>query len=326
MTGRRRQGPRPEPRRYDPFFDDDGLRRIYRALQSGKWDEFLSLLDAGRTSWLARSLLTAEDAAVETVVFRRLVEARPTAQTLTLLGAAQARDAWALVAGYVSLEVVPPELRNELEAQMVEAEVVLDEALSVRPAMIEPWIHLLSTGRGLRLDLRELRSRFERVHTREPFRPDAVLEYLLGLSYRGGGDDAAMFDFANWVNLEAPHDSPAQIVLPSAHIEYGLGSSPRSLTDHLSLPDTSGDVAKALARYLRAIPVDAPPWHLPCLNAFALAITVESEETASLAKECFRRIDNRLSSYPWSLYEEDIAAVFVEVQRAQLRSAARFGV
>jgi hypothetical protein len=309
--------------RFDPFLGDDDLRAVYRALLAGRWDEFLERMEADASGWLASSIITSDDAAIETIVFRHLVDARPSAMALTLLAAAQARDAWELVAAHPALDTVPSPLRHRFESRMVEAESLLHEAVQIRTDLIEAWVHLLSTGRGLRQDPRELRTRFEHVHSRSPFRPDATRHYLLALGRRGAGNESAQLDFARWVEAEAPAAAPARMALPAAHLERGLADDPASSTRYLARPDTVIEIAKALTAYLEATPAVATPTELLPLNTFALAMTVEGRSTAALATECFRRIDNRPTSYPWSLYQEDIAAVFSEVQRTQLRSAAR---
>lgn len=278
--------------------------------------------------WLIQSILTSDVAAVEAIIFERLHEAIPSARTLSLLGGAKARDAWAVfdaVDGETDDRRLD-ELDERFRAELTAAEATLQEAARLQPALTDPWVHLLTTGRGLGIDLQELRTRFENAHSRTPFRPDACARYVLALGSRAGGDDAAMFDFVRWVEDEAAADSPARVVLPMSHLEYGLSpASPVSLTEHLSFDGALGELTEGLRSYLRATPPVAAPTELAVLNAYALAMTVGSAETAQLTEECLRRIDNRPTSYPWSLYEgENVADVFAEVQRSQLRSASRF--
>lgn len=323
-TGSRRPG----PTRFDPFLDDAYLREIYQLLQSGEWVDFGEALEHHEDPWVAKSILTSNDAAIETVVFQRFHEAMPSAGSLSLLGGAQVRDAWNI------LDTIDPDMAEaefaridaRFQESLATAEETLQQAVILRPALADPWIHLLNSGRGLGIDLQELRTRFENAHSRMPFRPDACHQYLLGLSSRGGGADGAMFDLARWLQAEAPTYSSARMALPMAHLEYGLSdSSNLTLTEHLSLEETVDELTPALAAFLLATPSEAESSQLLVLNAFGLAMTVNSEETARLTRECFRRIDNRPTSYPWSLYEdEEIVDVFNEVQRTQLRAAERF--
>lgn len=316
------------PDHFDPFLDDQYLRGVYQTLLAGRWKEFDEALDLDPESWLIEEILTSEDAAIETVVFRRYHDAVGSARSLSLLGGAQIRDAWNV------LDAIGPDTEDDefnaidgrFQDELLGAEATLQQAVRMRPALADPWVHLLESGRGLGIDLQELRTRFENAHSRVPFRPDACRQYLLGLSGRAGGADAAMFDLARWLQAEAPDGSGARLALPMAHLEHGLGeSSQLSLTEHLSLEETVAELAPALASFLLATPAEAGPVELPVLNAYALAMTVSGAETARLMLECFRRIDNRPTSYPWSLYEnEAIADVFAEIQRTQLRSAERF--
>ena len=182
-----------------------------------------------------------------------------------------------------------------------------------------PW----PAGEARASDVRELRHRFENAHARSPFRPDACCQYLLGLSSQAGGSDDAMFDFARWIQSEASSGTPAMVTLPMAHLEYGMsGASRPNLTEHLTHPATVAELTPALAEYIWETPSRAGPQELPTLNAFALAMTVNDRDSANLIRECFRRIDNRPTAYPWTLYEdEEIPTVFTEAQRVQLRSA-----
>jgi hypothetical protein len=312
---------RPGARRFDPFLGDADLRRAYRSLLDGRWAELELALRGEAGGWLLRSILTSDDAAIETVVFRRLAEAASSGAALALLGGAQVRDAWSLVAGAGG----PVAGRDQLRVQLTEAEAVLEQAAMKELDLADPWVHLLSSGRGLRMGVIQLRDRFEQAQRLEPFRPDACREYLLGLR-RGGGNDPGLFDFARWVEEEAPPGSPAREVLPRAHLEFATGLAPReSLTTHLARPETRDELAAALSSFLEATPVPARPVDLATLNAYGLAMTISDAQTARLTRECFRRIGNRPTSYPWSLYPgEGIAAVFTEVQRVQLRSADRY--
>jgi hypothetical protein len=308
---------RPPPTRFDPFFGDGQLRRAYELLHRGEWDELERALAEAPDGWLLPSILSSDDAAVESIAFGRYAEDKRSARSVSLLAGAEIRDAF---------ETRSTGDQAAFTDRLQRAEELLENAVRLDPKLADPWVHYLQSGRGLEVGLGSLRHRFERAHALAPFRPDACGQYLLGLSSRAGGSDGAMFDFARWVQSEAPPGSPATVVLPTAHLEYCFGQeTPVSLTEHLTHPATVAELTPALADYMWATPSQAGPAQLPTLNAFALAMTVNNRETALLVRECLRRIDNRPTSYPWSLYQdEEIAAVFNEVRRSQLRSADRF--
>ena len=319
---------RTPPAHFDPFYDNARLRNVYRLLMAARWDELDASLDSDPDAWFAERILVADTTAVETIVFERYHRARPSTRTLSLLAAAHIRDAWALL-DTIEADIADDDL-DALDARFQDglrsAEKVLHEAIRLEPARADPWVQLLDSGRGLGVDLGELRARFDNAHSRDPFRADACERYLLGLSTRGGGADPAMFDFASWLDGTVADDAPARVVLPMAHLEHGLGDDCNlTLTEYLTTDETVAELAPALERFLRATSRAATPLQLPVLNAYALAMTVTDTTTARLVQECFRRIDNRPTSYPWSLYvDEPITDVFGEIQRTQLRSAGRY--
>ncbi|MGF1598638.1 MAG: hypothetical protein ACFCVK_17210 [Acidimicrobiales bacterium] len=306
---------------FDPFRGDDDLRRAHRALHRGEWDTVVDLVRPDRLGWILQETLTSEEAAVETVVFERLTARCDAAEAVSLLGGALVRDGWVLLAASVD----DPGALDAAVARLEEAEATLRRAVLMRPALADPWVHLLSSGRALGLNLEELRGRFENLHSRVPFRPDGCRQYVLGLSARAGGVDSAMFDFARWLVREAPPGSPARVALPMAHLEHGLGPECQvSLTEHLTIPETVAELVTACDAFLARSPRRAGPEQLLTLNTFALALTVDDHETARLVTEVYARIDGRATAYPWTLYQdEDIMAVFHEVRETQLDNAVR---
>lgn len=325
---RKRPAGREEPAHFDPFVDDAQLRSVYHLLMAGQWYELEAALDSDPNAWFIEQILVSETTSVETVVFDTYHQTIPSARSVWLLAAAQIRDAWHLLDG-VGPDTSDTELEaidDRFRAELIAAEQLLHDVIRGQSTLPDPWVHLLDSGRGLGVDLGELRFRFDHAHSRAPFRPDACRQYLLGLSARGGGADPAMFDFARWLEDEIPPHYPARIALPMAHLEHGLGDDCNlTLTDYLSTEETVAELAPAFERFLRATPRVASPLELPVLNAYALAMTVTDAGTARLVSECFRRIDNRPTAYPWSLYfDERIVDVFLEIQRTQLRSASRY--
>lgn len=208
--------------------------------------------------------------------------------------------------------------------QLSAAEELLYEVISERPAMAEPWVGLLISGRALQVDLDELRERFENAHSRDPFRPDACIQYLQGLTKKWGGSNVASFDLARWLQDEAPVASPARATLPMAHIERGLlQHGPAELINYLGEADVMAELSNGLLHYLQAIPSKAPTATLGVLNAYVLALSVRNSMTAGLVSDALARIDNRPTEWPWSIFADDVAAVFAEIQADILRFASR---
>lgn len=318
---------RPEPARFDPFLHDDDLRKPYQVLFKAEWEELDDLLATEPNAWLAASILVNGDAAIEPDVFQHYVAGGPSAYSLSMLGGSLARSSLP-PANDPGGQALTQEQRDQLTTRLLAAERYLFEAIGLDHLVADPWVHLLTSGRGLRVSLRELRQRFENANSRAPFRQDACIEYLLGLSGRGGPDDKAMFDFVRWLVDTVPAGAPATITVPMAHIEHGFRRRSRTdLDNHLRKPATVGDLTESLTGYLQHSAIPPGPPELVTLNAFALALVVEDRTSALLIQDCYARIDNRPTSYPWSILINEgaeVPSVFCEHQRHQLEAASRF--
>ena len=326
--------------RFDPFLADVELRNAYRYLVDGDWRRLENFLESSPKYWLYSSAITGSIVGIETVTFGRWVESANSPRARCLHAGALIRDAYETLAAVEALVANPGfqaqhgdiEAARRAEQAMADhqeslrqAERVLYDVIRDRPSLSDPWVFLLISGRGLGVWLEELRQRFDNAHSRDPFRPDACREYVEGLTEKWGGSQEATFDFARWVEQEAPPDSPARMSLPVAHLEQGLlEGHGANLAAYLNEESVVGELAGALESFLRATPSPAPTEALPVLNAYALAVSADSPVTAHLMAEVFTRIADRPTSYPWSLYKENIPEVFSEIRDDQLRFSARY--
>lgn len=326
--------------RFDPFLADVELRNAYRYLMDGDWRRLENFLDSSPKYWLYSSAITGSIVGIETITFLRWVESSNSPRARCFHAGALIRDAFearaavdALVAnpafqaarGHVEAAGRTEQAAVDLQESLKHAERLLYDVIRDRPSLADAWVFLLISGRGLGVRLEELRQRFDNAHSREPFRPDACREYVEGLTEKWGGSQDATFDFARWVEQEAPPDSPARMSLPVAHLEQGLLEGEGSnLATYLNNEAVVGELAGALESFLRASPSPAPTEALPALNAYALAVSADSPVTAQLMVEVFERIGDRPTAYPWSLYKEHIPEVFSEIRDDQLRFAARY--
>ena len=326
--------------RFDPFLADVELRNAYRYLVDGDWRRLENFLDNSPKYWLYSSAITGHIVGIETITFVRWMETSNSARARSYHAAALIRDSYETRAA-VEAKVASPAFRAEhgdIEAArraeqavadhqetLKQAERQLYDVIRDRPSLSDPWVFLLMSGRGLGVRLEELRQRFDNAHSRDPFRPDACREYLEGLTEKWGGSQDATFDFARWIEQEAPPDSPARMSLPVAHLEQGLlDGHGANLALYLNEEAVVGELAGALESFLWATPSPAPTEALPVLNAYALAVSADSPVTAHLMAEVFHRIANRPTAYPWSLYKEHIPEVFSEIQDDQLRFSGRY--
>lgn len=324
----------PRPDRFDPFLGDRELRSAYRYLVDGDWRRLDSFLESSPKAWLYSSVITSRLVGIETITFARWVDVAKSPRSLSFHAAALIRDAYEARADYEARVAHPDSELSDIDTEaaifdyqeaLKRAERNLYEVVRERPGLSDPWVFLLVSGRGLGVRLEELRQRFDNAHSRDPFRPDACREYLEGLTAKWGGSQEATFDFARWIELEAPPDSPARCALPIAHIEQGLrGDQGANLAAYLNNETVVSELVGGLESLLRVTPTPAPTEALPALNAYALAISADSPSTAYLITEVFERIADRPTMYPWSLYEEPIPRVFAEIKADQLRFSGRY--
>ena len=354
-SGRRPPVELRRPDRVDPFLVDRELRAAYRVLVDGDWRRLERFLEVSPKNWLFASIITGDVVGMETVVFERWVEFKRSPRSRVFLASALIRDAFdeyrrhdgigangAITSRGLSDDDAPgadnvhdpsqptidgflSETDDRFVNQLSAAEELLYEVISERPALADPWVALLISGRGLQVDLDELRERFENAHSRSPFRPDACRQYLQGLTKKWGGSNVASFDLARWLEKSTPAGSPAREALPMAHVERGLlqyGTT--ELSTYLSQPEVVAELSNGLLEFLQTIGTPAPTLSLGVLNAYALAIEVVNPTTAGLATETLARIDNRPTEWPWSVFADDIGSVFAEVQATKLRAASGY--
>jgi hypothetical protein len=326
--------------RYDPFLADVELRNAYRHLMDGDWRRLESFLDTNPKAWMFSSIITSRLVGIEPVTFVRWAEVAGSPRARTYHAATVIRDAFELRSNHEARVAEGAEanvlVRQQLEAEgeavvadyqesLKRAERELYDVVRERPSLSDPWVFLLISGRGLGVRLEELRQRFDNAHSRHPFRPDACREYLESLTEKWGGSQDATFDFARWVEQEAPPDSPARVSLPVTHIEQGLlDGGGANLATYLNDDSVVTELLIALESFLRATPSPAPTESLHVLNAYALAVSADSPNTALLMAEVFDRIAGRPTTYPWSLYQEEIFEVFNEIQADQRRFSGRY--
>ena len=313
--------------RFDPFLYDHDLRQAYRALVDGDWRRLERFLKTAPTAWMFSEIISSDVVDLETVTFERWVDFQQSPQSRCFYAAIQIRDAFRERddAGYNDPNgLIPPEAEQQFINRLNAAEEILFEVVTDRPALPDPWVQLLVSGRGLQVHLEELRERFENAHSRAPFRPDATRSYLTSLTKKWGGSNTATFDFARWIQAEAEPDSPSREALPMAHIDRGLLAHGRNdLATYLLQPDVVIELEQGLQRFLQAIPSPAPPETLGVLNAYALALTPAATPTARLVIQNFAEIDDRPTLYPWINYPDDVLDVFASVKAEQLRYANR---
>jgi hypothetical protein len=313
----------------DSCLGDEAFRSARESLRRGDWRESTHILATRPDRWLYRSILLglSDDAdGIDTATIRRWTDADPTADTISLLGQALIRDAWR-IRGTDYAHSVDPAAWAPFHAGLTEAEGVLAEAVRVDPRSEAPWPGLLTTARGLSLGHDTARLRFEACQARAPFHPPACDAYLQSTCSKWSGDNRLMFQFARFIQTAAPPDSPARTALPVAHYEF-VGAMRRDnpdfpYMDYFTHPDIVGELTNGLAQFLAATPTPTPPAHLEVLNWYAWAVIPASAQSARCIEECFRRIGDRITYWPW--YAMGAGNIRFHATRTRhLRAAKRF--
>lgn len=310
------------------------MRRAYRSLVEGDWRALEQYLETDPGSWMFSSIVVDDTVGLETTTFQRWVDYGNSPRARTLLVAADIRDAYARRRRFEQAMATSPEppSRSDVDGTIAVFEKALQDAENELFAIVgsnvtypDPWVFLLQTGRGLAVELEELRQRFDNAHSRVPFRPDACREYLECLTDKWGGSLEASMDFAHWVEAQAPLDAPARAALPIAHIESGLAQGGgTALAQYLNHDEVVMELIPALSSFLRATSSPARTEELPVLNAYALALSADSPDTAAMLTDVFDRIGDRPTEYPWNLYQERVPEVYREIRNDQVRFANRY--
>lgn len=302
----------------DPFIGDDEMRGAVDALAAGSWREAEKLIE-DRPHPMEWSLLRDS---VPTAVIEAWARTEPSARSLSLLGATYVRDAWEIRTASRAEDVDPSRWRGFL-SKLEQAETILRWVAATWRDAPEPWAPLLDTCRGLEMGQNEARARFANLQRRSPFHPSGCASMLQSLCHKWGGSHEAMFEFARWVDQNAPADSPAREVLPVAHIEYLL-SEDLSTREYFAQPHVVQELAGSAERFLTAIPDHPPPAHVPALNAYTICAFPVDARTARLAGELFRRIGDRATPFPWNRFDSDLGIVFASTRVQRLEAAQRF--
>ena len=282
----------------------------------GSWRRLDSFLDDRSDGWLVAELFASDRSAIPTRVMAAWADAAPSGRSLAFHGRALVRDAWA-IRGWTSTREIDLLDGGPFSE---DAERVLWKGVELAPGSADPWVGLVATARGLSLGRDELVDRFNQVHGRDQFRPDACAHAMQGLCARWFGSDDEMFGFARWVESNAPAGSAARMLLPLAHIErlVAAGSEGINAQSYFAVGRISAELCDGIERYLAATPKLAKPEHLDVLNAYVYALRPIDVRSARLARECVERVAGRPTERPWMHEGEDIVGRYRSVSEARL--------
>ncbi len=307
----------------DAFLYDPEFQSAHRALAEGSWAEAQSVIARRPDGWLLTLALTSADSAVSVDTFARWAEAEPSGTSIALHGASQIRAAWK-IRGDKTADQVSRGSWAPFKAGLGEAEETLLRGTDAYPESPEPWAALLNSGRGLGKSNAEIRRRFDMANARAPFRGDICSSMLQASCEKWGGSHAEMFQFARWVEGNAPPGGSAHSMLPKAHLEKAMYEDDLTAANYFTLPEVSHEMKSASRMFLASIPDVPEPEHLSTLNHYIYLLIPTDRESADLVTEIARRLGDRPTEAPWTYWNDSPGERFARVRNSRLKAARRF--
>lgn len=309
---------------YDPHYYSQALSNAYWRLVEGDWTLATQALDHDDPSHVIKSLVGFESK-VPIGVFEQWAQAEPGAQSLSMLGWAQIRDAWA-IRGRTYANHVDPNAWDAFQRGLESAEETLWAAIEQDPNSPEPWIAMLASGRGLSVGLTEIRERFIRANDLAPFRADACEQMLQANCAKWFGTHDKMFEFARWVESHAQAESSARAVLAYAYVEkiFAQDNDDEEQAAILAEPNSSIELQASANRFLAGVPETPGPEHIHALNLYAYAVKACDSQSARLSEELYRRLGDCPTDSPWDYFGDGIGYRFAVVRSFRLSEATRF--
>lgn len=277
----------------DPFLGDRELEQAADQLAAGNWAPLEALISHRADPVEVRHVALMSDVPLPAV--QTWAQTQNSSVAYQNLALAQIRDGWA-IRGSGRAKTVAEGAWVDFHDYLQAAEQSCGRAIELDPSDDGAWVPLLTTARGLGTPKDELRFRFQQVHERRPFSWDACTQMLQGLCAKWGGSDNDMFEFARWIQQEAPADAPARGQIGKAHQEMQLNNK-----GWLKRPEVQKEMTVALAAYLDATPPKATVGQVHALNQMLASLLPTDASSALVATEAMRRIDNRASDSAWAL-------------------------
>ncbi|MCP3935771.1 MAG: hypothetical protein GY708_10410 [Actinomycetia bacterium] len=315
-----------KPAGFDLCLGDEKIRSAYDRAVAGGWEHLDDLFDSREDAWLVGQIFADELSEVLVSTMADWAEAAPSSTSVSMMGLTQVRDAWRY-RGFASDSEIDPEVQEQFVTRLELADASLTVARNLDTTAAAPWAAKIVTARDLGKGLKQLHECFDNAHAAEPFRPDACAAMLQATSAKWGGSDEFMFDFARWIEREAPPDAPAREALPMAHLEKAIGSNDNGVKPSSYFVDSAvnHEVADAATSFLDAIGDKAEAMHLGALNTYLVALFPLSRATTALVERIISAIAGRPTPMPWRYYGDDISEGYRVVRKERREIASRFG-
>jgi len=207
----------------DPFGGEPRGPVFVAALQAGDWrtaEEMLAGVTTGdEREWFTNIL---DPVLGRPAGFDAWVETRPGSGAARLVrGAHGVVWAWA-ARGAGRASTVSRDGWALFHQRLRDADVDLFDAARLDAHDPSPWLHMLRTGRGLRIPKNELRGRYDEAESRCPRGWLHNYQYLQGICAKWGGSHELMFSFARDAAHAAPDGAPVIGLVAAAHFEAWL--------------------------------------------------------------------------------------------------------
>jgi len=283
----------------NPYPGDDELAAASTRMQAGDWAPIAGLLASRPEPASVRSAFLGNDIPTQAVARWAATDDNSTAYAM--LANARVRDAWE-IRGSGRANTVQEDSWGSFFDGLREAEQAAAVAIERDPNDDAAWAALLNSGRGLQVSKDELRHRFSQAHARRPFSRDACSSMLQGLCAKWSGSHEEMFEFARWIQTEAPAGSPTRGAIAQAHSEKYIDGE----RGWLDRPEVREEIANELQAFLAATPASPSGDDLLVLNELVAVLRPWDKRSATLAQEAMRRIANRPVNRAWAYFGEEL--------------------
>jgi hypothetical protein len=288
----------------DVAFGDAGAASLRAAVAAGKWREAQDVLEGCR-DWGERGFLVDVLASIpgRPPCFDEWIDAAPgSAVALLASGAHGVSWAWEARSARVAA-LVSKSAATTFFARLTTADSELERAVALDPADPTPWALMTVTGRGLELELDQVRERFEQAVRRDPGNRRAHAGMLTALCWKWLGSHEQMFDFAHATSACAPEGSGLHALVAQAHVErwlaFGMEDEAQGKGGYFAQPEVHGEVQWAWDQSV-ASPEHRESRYTPHdRNHFAFCFWKAGDKVRAAAE--LRAIGRKATKMPWGL-------------------------
>ena len=269
-------------------------------------DQYIRLVAGGQTADAADHLRRATEEDRDDLLWNfsddlryddllALLDARPDDALLHTMAAICAmKTAWTIRTG-ARAEHVSRAQFNGFHAWLDGSEAHAYGAVRLDESDVLPYLTLLTTGRGLQLNVAELRARFDAGRERAPHHLELHRQMLQGLCAKWGGSDEAMFAFSRSAAEAAPDAAGLAELVAIAHVEAWLEAK---ASEYWRRPGVKEELQHVAARLGTRVPPDR--YQVTGRNMLALVWWQSRDNDAFVA--AVAAMDGMVTAWPWEMW------------------------